>query len=550
MLLPSTILLVLGLLTWSPTVSWAAKVIVVPPIMFESHLYIFKTLATALHQEGHETHFLISKGRDVPPSPHYHLQLYPGIFNSTTADNFLQAKVSNIFSGRLTFLELFDILDHYSQNCDAVVGNAEVMTRLKEAKFDLLLVDPNEMCGFVIAHILGVQYAVFSTGLWYPAEAGAPAPLSYVPEFNSLLTDRMSLAQRITNTVVYLVQRFGVHYIALPKYDRIMKKHGVKPQVAMADLVQGSRLWMLCTDLALEFPRPTLPHVVYIGGILTKPPNPLPRDFEAWVNDTAEHGFVVVSFGAGVKYLSQDIAQKLAGALARLPQRVIWRFSGVPPSNLGNNTKLVDWMPQNDLLGHANTRAFLSHGGLNSIYEAMYHGVPVVGVPLFGDHYDTMTRVSAKGMGIMLHWKYMSEDDLYTALSSVITDRSYRKQARLLSTIHKDQPGHPVTRAVYWICYILRHHGANHLRSTVYEVATYQYFLLDVIFTVGVVLALSGFVLRRLVRLLRGKVDDPSRVGGATTDAGNMANGHCHSESLANGKHKRNGSLKSEKKIN
>lgn len=28
-----------------------------------------------------------------------------------------------------------------------------------------------------------------------------------------------------------------------------------------------------------------------------------------------------------------------------------FRFSGVPPSNLGSNTKLVDWMPQNDLLG-------------------------------------------------------------------------------------------------------------------------------------------------------------------------------------------------------
>lgn len=55
----------------------------------------------------------------------------------------------------------------------------------------------------------------------------------------------------------------------------------------------------------------------------------------------------------------------------------------------------------------------------------MYHGVPVVGVPLFGDHYDTMTRVVAKGMGIMLHWKYMSEDDLYTALTNVITDKKY-----------------------------------------------------------------------------------------------------------------------------
>lgn len=38
-----------------------------------------------------------------------------------------------------------------------------------------------------------------------------------------------------------------------------------------------------------------------------------------------ENGFVLVSFGAGVKYLSEDIAKKLAHALAKLPQRVVWR---------------------------------------------------------------------------------------------------------------------------------------------------------------------------------------------------------------------------------
>lgn len=107
-----------------------------------------------------------------------------------------------------------------------------------------------------------------------------------------------------------------------------------------------------------------------------------------------------------------------------------------------------------------------------------------------------------------------------------------------------------MTRAVYWISYILRHHGANHLRSAVYEVSPYQYFLLDVIFTVGSALALGYFALQRLVRLLRGKVGDQSRGGGVTGDDGNMANGHCHSESMANGKHKRNGSLKNEKKMN
>ncbi|KAF5902231.1 2-hydroxyacylsphingosine 1-beta-galactosyltransferase [Clarias magur] len=506
--------------------------------MFESHLYIFKTLASALHAEGHETVLLVSEGRDVAPSEHYRLQRYPGIFNSSSAaDDFLQSKVHNIFSGRPTPLELFDILEHYAQNCDSVVGSSSVMAQLQQERFDLLLVDPNEMCGFVLAHILGVPYAVFSTGLWYPAEVGAPAPLSYVPEFNSLLTDRMTLVQRVANTVVYLASRIGVQLLVLPKYDRIMWRHAIQPPASMHELVQGSRLWMLCTDLALEFPRPTLPHVVYVGGILTKPPSPLPQEFAAWVNDTDEHGFVVVSFGAGVKYLSDDISYKLAGALSRLPQKVIWRFSGVPPRNLGNNTKLVEWMPQNDLLGHKNTRAFLSHGGLNSIYEAMYHGVPVVGVPLFGDHYDTMTRVQAKGMGIMLEWKKMSEEDLHKAMLNVLTDSRYREKALKLSEIHKDQPGHPVTRAVYWISYILRHRGAEHLRSAVYSVPVYQYFLLDVTAVLGVVLFAVCYCVYWIVRKVRSCLQGR----GALEE---KANGHCHN-GIANGKHKRNGHVKS-----
>lgn len=74
----------------------------------------------------------------------------------------------------------------------------------------------------------------------------------------------------------------------------------------------------------------------------------------------------------------------------------------------------------NYIIGHPKIKTFLSHGGLNGIFEAMYHGVPVVGIPLFGDHYDTMTRIQAKGMGILLEWKRMTEANLYKALSDVI----------------------------------------------------------------------------------------------------------------------------------
>lgn len=151
----------------------------------------------------------------------------------------------------------------------------------------------------------------------------------------------------------------------------------------------------------------------------------------------------------------------------------------------------------------------------------------------------------------MLYWNEKRKLNFFFGSfhrASYLCLHRYRQRAQLLSNIHKDQPGHPVTRAVYWISYILRHNGANHLRSAVYEVSTYQYFLLDVIFTVGAILALTGFALRQFFRLLRGKPS--AETDTLTRDDGSMANGHCHSESMANGKHKRNGSLKIEKKMN
>jgi hypothetical protein len=48
---------------------------------------------------------------------------------------------------------------------------------------------------------------------------------------------------------------------------------------------------------------------------------------------------------------------------------------------LGSNTLLVPQVDYNDVLGHTNARVFVSHCGLHSVYEAAYHGVPVVGVP-------------------------------------------------------------------------------------------------------------------------------------------------------------------------
>ncbi|KAL1763506.1 UDP-glucuronosyltransferase 2B31-like, partial [Sigmodon hispidus] len=103
---------------------------------------------------------------------------------------------------------------------------------------------------------------------------------------------------------------------------------------------------------------------------------------------------------------------------------VLWRFQGKKPDTLGSNTRLYKWLPQNDLLGHPKTRAFITHGGTNGIYEAIYHGIPVVGIPLFADQFDNVIRLKTKGAGVRLDFLTMSSTDLISALKTVTNDPS------------------------------------------------------------------------------------------------------------------------------
>ena len=76
------------------------------------------------------------------------------------------------------------------------------------------------------------------------------------------------------------------------------------------------------------------------------------------------------------------------------------------------------------ILGHPKTKAFITHGGTNGIYEAIYHGVPMVGLPLFADQPDNIARVKAKGAAVRVDLETMSARDLLNALKEVINNPS------------------------------------------------------------------------------------------------------------------------------
>lgn len=50
-----------------------------------------------------------------------------------------------------------------------------------------------------------------------------------------------------------------------------------------------------------------------------------------------------------------------------------------------SNIMVKKWMPQSDILAHPHVILFISHGGLFGTIEAIYSGIPLLFIPIYGD---------------------------------------------------------------------------------------------------------------------------------------------------------------------
>ncbi|XP_026303729.1 UDP-glucuronosyltransferase 2B18 isoform X3 [Piliocolobus tephrosceles] len=273
---------------------------------------------------------------------------------------------------------------------------------------------------------------------------------------------------------------FWFQIFAMKKWDQFYSEVLGRP-TTLSETMGKADIWLIRNSWNFQFPHPLLPNVDFVGGLHCKPAKPLPKEMEEFVESSGENGVVVFSLGSMVTKMKEERANVIASALAQIPQKVLWRFDGKKPDTLGLNTRLYKWIPQNDLLGHPKTRAFITHGGANGIYEAIYHGVPMVGIPLFADQPDNIAHMKARGAAVRLDFDTMSSTDLVNALKTVINDPLYKENVMKLSRIQHDQPVKPLDRAVFWIEFVMRHKGAKHLRVAAHDLTWFQYHSLDVI---------------------------------------------------------------------
>ncbi|TWW67479.1 UDP-glucuronosyltransferase 2A1 [Takifugu flavidus] len=404
-----------------PTVVHGGKVLVFP--IDGSHWVNMKYIIEALHSRGHQVSV-------VRPSDSWYIEEKSPFYNSITLDSPSEFDESFITTFIARLLEIQregksfwtrykleieqaektrEMFEKTSEFVEMLLENKDLMQSIKNTNYDLVFTDPVAPVGAILANYLKLPLVFSARGTSHGE---------------------------------------GTDYISL---------------------FQAADLWLMRVDFVYEYPRPTMPNVVYIGGFQCKPAKPLPEHLEEFVQSSGEHGVIVMSLGTLIAELPQDLADQIAAAFAKMPQKVIWRYKGAKPATLGNNTLLVDWMPQNDLLGHPKTKLFVAHGGTNGVQEALYHGVPIIGLPLIFDQPDNVHRLEVRGAGKVLDFFTMTEEIFFQGIQEVLNDPSYRMNMQRLSRLHRDAPMKPMDSALFWIEFVMRHKGAAHLRTESYR---------------------------------------------------------------------------------
>ncbi|KAJ9584271.1 hypothetical protein L9F63_021393 [Diploptera punctata] len=290
--------------------------------------------------------------------------------------------------------------------------------------------------------------------------------------------------------------------------DNIARKHlGENIVVPSEILKENISLAMVNTHFSLDYPRPIVPAMIQVGGMQVTPAKKLPKDIQKFL-DEAKHGAIFFSLGTNVRSdkLSNDKIEAFLDAFSELPQRVLWKFESDSLPELPKNIMVNKWLPQNDILGHPNVHLFFSHAGILSSHEAMYHGVPVVGIPFLADQHANVHKLSSHGVGVKLDYTNVTKESILETIHKVLDNPSYKEHMKKVSAIFKDQLETPLERAIYWTEYVLRHKGAKHLRACSVDMPLYQYLLLDVIavLLIGVisVIILLLFILKTIYRFV------------------------------------------------
>jgi hypothetical protein len=175
--------------------------------------------------------------------------------------------------------------------------------------------------------------------------------------------------------------------------------------------------------------------------------NPATRDGDFALAQLRDGPKVYISLGT-VNHLDLAFYQAVFRAFADYPVQFILSVGKqTDVAQLGmipDNFIVRNYVPQLDILQQVD--AFITHGGMNSVHEGLYYGVPEIAVPHHLEQLLNGKRVAETGTGVLLGdrrpYGRVTAEELRQALDEVLSQPQYRQNAERIGKTLKDAGGY------------------------------------------------------------------------------------------------------------
>eukprot|EP00095_Tigriopus_kingsejongensis_P011466 maker-scaffold582_size130280-snap-gene-0.21 protein:Tk11466 transcript:maker-scaffold582_size130280-snap-gene-0.21-mRNA-1 annotation:"udp-glucuronosyltransferase 2c1" len=467
----------------------------------KSHWNSWQALGIELARRGHNITV-------IAPFQDKAMAKFPNVqFFTTNIDVSQAMDSSKVFSGdKISIFSKY--LDVALEAQKAVIQLPEMQRLIREKpKFDLAIVFMTSFdAGFhVIKEQLQTPFITFLPATRFPSvdlAMGNPINPSYIPLELLNYSQEMSFPQRVVNFIASMLLPLA-YWCFLNNWYAVetQKVLGLEEVPDLFGMTYDAEFLFTNSHPIYDGVRPINHNTIFLGGLHVREAEALPPNLQKWI-DEAEHGVIYVSYGSILTSSNMPQAKQdlLKNVFKNLKQRIIWKWETEKMEDQPDNVLLQKWCPQQDILAHPNVKLFITHGGLLSTQEALYHGVPMVYMPGFADQFSNAARAERLHFGRQVHWSDVTENTLGSAIEEILTNPSYAGNVTHLGNLFKDAPMHPLDRAVYYAEYVIRHGSANHLKPAHRHLNWLQFMCLDVVLFLVTILASVTFALWKIIR--------------------------------------------------
>ncbi|XP_035454997.2 UDP-glucosyltransferase 2 [Spodoptera frugiperda] len=504
------LLTVVASLALSVPTSDGAKILGFFPFPSISHQVVFRPLMLELARRGHEVTV-------ITPDPAFPKGGTPANFTEIDVHDASYRIWHEQFVGtpkghKGNFVKDFNIIFNLNVKIvDVELKDVEVQRLLndKNQTFDLIFAEAMMRPAVVLSHIYNAPVILMSSyGTFSDNYAVMGAPIH--PFLYPFSVSRRLHSTSLWDKIGHLYDYIRIEIIQRNSYveeNRMLRSHFGADLPSIQEMNNNVAMMFLNMYPVFEGNHPVPPSVIHMGGIHQIPDKPLPKDLKSYL-DSSKNGVVYVSFGTNVDptLLPPEKIAMFIRAFSRLPYDVLWKWNKDELPGRTDNIKISKWLPQSDLLKHPKIKAFITQGGLQSTDEAITAGVPLIGIPMFGDQWYNVVKYEKLKIGLKLELDTITEEILENAIHKVIDDDSYRRNIEKLRSVMQDEPMAPLERAVWWTEHVLRHGGARHLRGPAANMSWAEYLELELVLTLLLALIITTATIILLAKYIYDKV--------------------------------------------